>query len=138
MISETKLTVRYAETDQMGVTHHAVYPVWYEAARADYMKQLGYSYSKLEQDGIMAPVIDLSCHYAGATRYEDELTVRTWISRITPARVEFTYEVYKAGESSPCNFGKTVHAWVDKETFRPLSLKKQVPVLYEKAVQSLL
>ncbi len=60
--SESHITVRYAETDQMGVVHHAVYPVWFELARTDFMKQIGVSYAQIESLGVMLPVTDISCH----------------------------------------------------------------------------
>ena len=63
MPNTTKLTVRYAETDQMGVVHHAVYPVWFEMARTDYIKALGMSYAKMEEDGVMLPVAGITCKY---------------------------------------------------------------------------
>lgn len=132
MIGTSKIVVRYAETDQMGVTHHAVYPVWYEVARTDLIKQIGITYSEMERMGVMTPLIDLSCHYAGTTRYEDELEVQVQVSRLTPARIEFSYEIYKVGADRPCNTGKTVHAWVDTKSFRPINLKKHYPDLYHK------
>ena len=62
MTSVTAITVRYNETDRMGITHHAVYPVWYEQARTDFIKKLGISSSQVEQLGVMLPLVDLSCH----------------------------------------------------------------------------
>ncbi len=130
MKSETKITVRYAETDQMGVTHHAVYPVWYEAARTDLIKATGVSYSELEKMGVMTPVVELSCRYMGVTHYENVVTVQCWISRLTPARVEFSYALFCGQEEKPCNMGKSMHGWVDAQTFRPLNLKKRFPDFY--------
>ncbi|MBC8570624.1 acyl-CoA thioesterase [Zongyangia hominis] len=132
MISESRITVRYAETDQMGVTHHAVYPIWYEVARTDFIKQLGITYSEMERMGVMTPLIELTCHYHGVTRYEDELVVRVTIGRLTPARIQFCYEIYHVGEERPCNTGSTTHAWVDAATFRPINMKRKFPDLYEK------
>ncbi|HIR57758.1 MAG TPA: acyl-CoA thioesterase [Candidatus Gallacutalibacter pullicola] len=132
MKTETKITVRYAETDQMGVTHHAVYPVWYEAARTDLIKETGVSYSQLEKMGVMTPVVDLSCHYSGVTHYEDIVTVQCWISRLTPARIEFSYATFCGDSEKPCNTGKSLHGCVDAKTFRPINLKKRFPEFYAK------
>jgi len=75
-ISETEIIVRYAETDRMGIVHHSNYPIWFEAARTDFIKNLGMSYSKIEERGFMLPLIELTCRYKGAARYEDRLIVK--------------------------------------------------------------
>jgi len=72
LTSETRLVVRYAETDQMGIVHHSNYPVWFEAGRTDFIKGIGLPYSKIEEKGILLPLIELKCCYRGAARYEDE------------------------------------------------------------------
>lgn len=69
MKSRSRIIVRYAETDQMGVVHHAVYPVWYEVARTDFIKQVGMTYSQMEQMGIMLPLIELQCRYLLPAHY---------------------------------------------------------------------
>ena len=75
MISESKIIVRYQETDQMGIAHHSVYPVWFEVARTDFIKKLGITYSEIEKMGVMLPLTEVTCKYYKGTRYEDELTV---------------------------------------------------------------
>ncbi len=133
LITESRIAVRYAETDQMGVVHHAVYPVWYEVARTDYVAQaLGLSYAEMERMGVMTPLSELCCHYAGSARYGEEILVRVWVSRLTPARIEFCYALHREGEEKPFHTGTTLHGWVDTKTFRPLNMKKKYPALYEK------
>ncbi|MGI5893743.1 MAG: acyl-CoA thioesterase [Candidatus Merdivicinus sp.] len=132
MTTETHITVRYAETDQMGITHHSVYPIWFEAARTDWIKQLGLTYSQLEKMGVMTPLAQLECRYAGVSRYEDELIIRCFVTEFSPARIRFGYEVIKQGEEKPICTGSTLHAWVDSQTFRPVSMKKRFPDLYAK------
>ena len=73
--TETKIRVRYAEVDRMGVVHHAVYPVWFEVGRTDFFRSLGRSYAELENSGILLPLIQLECHYLSPVRYEDEVIV---------------------------------------------------------------
>lgn len=133
MISSSEIVVRYAETDQMGVAHHAVYPVWYEVARTDYIKLVGMTYTEMENAGVMMPLIELKCKYAGAVHYEDKLTVCVNISLLTPVRIEFEYTIYKNGEAKPINSGSTMHAWVNKN-MHPVNIKKYHPEIYE-AVQ---
>ncbi|WP_312642690.1 thioesterase family protein [Hydrogenoanaerobacterium sp.] len=124
--------MRYAETDQMGVAHHASYPVWYEVARTDFIKTLGITYSEMEAMGVMTPLVELNCRYISATRYEDVLTVETSVSVLSPARIQFDYTIRRQGEPKPVNTGSTMHAWVDSKTFRPINLKKSYPDLYRK------
>lgn len=130
MIHETSIVVRYAETDQMGIVHHSVYPIWYEVARTELIRQIGISYSQMEAMGVMTPLVELKCRYKGVTHYEDRLTLRSWVSKLSPASVEFAYEVYREGETAACNFGSTLHAWVDASSFRPINMKKRYPEIY--------
>ena len=131
MISETRITVRYAETDRMGIVHHSVYPIWYEQARTEAIKKTGMTYSALEKNGIMTPLSELNCKYMIPAEYEDVLAIRVEISKLTPARIVFNYEVFKQGIEKPINTGSTVHAWVGKD-LRPINLKKQFPEIFER------
>lgn len=137
LTTETPVTVRYAETDQMGITHHSVYPIWFELARTDWIKQLGLTYSQLEKMGIMTPLSQLECRYTGISRYEDELLIRCRVLELSPARIRFGYEVVRRGEEKPICTGSTLHGWVDAQSFRPVSMKKRFPDLYAK-IESML
>lgn len=137
MYSKTTLIARYAETDQMGVVHHSVYPVWYEAARTDWIKRLGMSYTQMEQLGIMLPLRDLQCHYLRAAKYEDVLTVTARLQSLSYAKCTFVYEVFVEGQPSPINLGSTTHGFVDRATFRPMNLKKAHPQVYALLEQSM-
>lgn len=132
MVSESQIVVRYAETDQMGVAHHANYPIWYEVARTDLVKKLGISYSEMERMGMMTPLVELNCRYIGTARYEDQLTVEASVEELTPARIRFSYRIFQKGQEKPINTGATLHAWVDAKTFRPLNMKKHFPELYQR------
>ena len=125
----TKLTVRYAETDKMGVVHHAVYLVWFEMARTDYIKALGTSYAKMEEDGVMLPVAGITCKYRQPAKYDDEITVSVRITRLNAARIEFYYEAVLPSGAVACE-GTSSHAFVDGETFRPINFKKRNPELF--------
>lgn len=129
LYSESKVIVRYAETDKMGIVHHAVYPIWYELARTDFIKLVGMTYSQMEASGILTPLIELNCKYLKPADYEDELTIRVSVGKLTPARIQFDYEVYK--QNTLINTGYTVHAWVGKD-LHPLNIKKHRPEIYEK------
>ena len=115
----------------MGIVHHSVYPVWYEAARTDFIKLFGMTYSQMEKSGILLPVVEVTSKYIGSARYEDELDVTAQVKRLTPARIEFYYEVFRKGEEKPLNTGTTTHAWVDSN-FHVMNMKKTHPDLFEK------
>ena len=130
MISKSKVTVRYAETDKMGIVHHSVYPIWYELARTDLSKQAGFPYSKMEEVGLMTPLIELNCKYYSSATYDDDLIVTARVSKLTPARVVFYYEVFKENNmNKPINTGYTVHAIVNKD-MRPINTRKLFPEIY--------
>ncbi len=132
MSTVSYVVARYAETDQMGIVHHSVYPIWYEISRTDFVKSLGITYSQLEKMGVMTPLVDLHCHYSGVAKYEDQLLVECSVSSLSPSRVEFSYRIFRQGEDLPLNTGTTLHAWVDAQTFRPVNMKKRFPDLYAK------
>lgn len=129
-VSETKLTVRYAETDQMGIVHHSNYPIWFEAARTDFIKSMGMPYSKIEESGFMIPLIELKCNYKGSSRYEDEILIKTSVKNATYTRLIFYYEVYKNGEPGIITTGETVHVWTNKH-LKPVNIRKAAPHIFE-------
>src|SRR5919112_421603 len=87
--SVTNLRVRYAETDKMGVVYYANYLVWFEVARTDLLRSLGWSYREMEGAGISLPVIEAHCDYHRPARYDDEIEVRTEGRMLSPVRMEF-------------------------------------------------
>lgn len=93
-ISETKLRVRYAETDQMGVVYHSNYFPWFESARAESIRQLGYTYADMEKMGVIMPVVDVHCRYLRPARYDDLVTIKTTLKELpVHHKVEFHHEV---------------------------------------------
>lgn len=129
MITKTKLTVRYAETDQMGIVHHSNYPVWYEAGRTDFIKAMGMSYSDVEAQGVLLPLLELHCKYIQAARYEDIVIIETTLTKLSVVKVEFSYKVYRESDGMLLNTGSTVHGMVTKE-LRPIHMKKEKPEIY--------
>ena len=129
------ITARYAETDMMGIIHHSVYPVWFEAARTHFIKSTGMTYSELERRGVMLPLTELSCQYILPIHYEDEVVVETRLSGLSFAKIEFSYRVILDGKTMAQ--GKTLHGFVDSKTFRPLSIKKVQPELYAKLKETI-
>ena len=119
----TRLRVRYAETDRMGVVYYANYFVWFEVARTDWLRETGWSYREMEADGVSLPVIEAHCDYRQPSHYDDDIEVRTRATLLSPVRVRFDYEVLRG--DSLLTVGHTVHAAVDA-TGRPCRLPGRV------------
>ncbi len=111
--SVTSLRVRYAETDQMGVVYYANYFVWFEVARADLLRSLGWTYREMEASGVFLPVIQAACDYRRPARYDDDVHVRTIGRLMSPVRMEFEYEVRIQGQDELLAVGRTTHAALD-------------------------
>lgn len=114
LVSELEIRVRYAETDQMRVAHHAGYLVWFEAGRTEYIRACGRSYAQVEEDGWLLVVIEAHCRYRQPARYDDVLTVRTRLRELGPARLSFGYELVRTADGVLLADGWTVHAAVDR------------------------
>ena len=121
----TRVRVRYAETDKMGVVYYANYLVWFEVARADLLRSLGWSYREMEEAGIVLPVIEAHCEYQRPARYDDEIEVRTEGRMLSPVRMEFQYQVVKVADQTVAASGRTVHAALDFSG-RPCRLPERV------------
>lgn len=134
-ISEKKVEVRYAETDQMGIVHHSNYIVWMELGRTQLIKDLGFSYAAMEKDGILAPVLDVQVSYKKPLTYGDNAIIQTWIDSYDGFKVIYGYNVLNEGGELAVT-GYTSHVCVKKDSFRPIRLKKMFPdwhEAYEKA-----
>jgi acyl-CoA thioester hydrolase len=114
MSSTSRIRVRYAETDQMGVVYYANYFVWFEVGRTDLLRSLGGTYRELEAEGLFLPVIEAACEYAQPGRYDDELEIRTDGRLLSPIRVEFTYEVVRLADGDTLARGRTMHAAINR------------------------
>jgi acyl-CoA thioester hydrolase len=109
----------------MGVVYYANYFVWFEVARADWLRAMGWRYRDMEATGISLPVIEAHCDYHRPTRYDDELHVSAEARLLTPVRVEFTYEVVRVEDGTRAASGRTVHATLDREG-RPCRLPEAI------------
>lgn len=91
---ETKVRVRYAETDQMGVVYHGNFAQYFEVARVEWLRSLGVSYSDMERGGVMLPVVNLNINYRKPAHYDEVLTIKTRVTEKPTAKIIFEYEVY--------------------------------------------
>ena len=110
---EIQIRVRYAETDRMGLLHHANYLVYFEQARTELLRQSGGNYKELEDRGFYLVISKLEVKYRSPAYYDDVLTIRTTVVRTSPVRLEHRYEVFRAGDRLVAE-GTTTLACVDK------------------------
>jgi len=112
--AELELRVRYAETDQMRVAHHASYFVWFEAARTEFIRARGRSYAEVEEAGWLLVVVEAHCRYRRPARYDDVLVIRTHLRSLGPSTLSFGYEIVRRADGERLAEGYTVHAAVDR------------------------
>jgi acyl-CoA thioester hydrolase len=129
--SISRVRVRYAETDRMGVVYYANYLVWFEVGRTDLLRQSGWSYREMEGDGFALPVTEAHCEYRQSARYDDELDIRTRGALLSPVRVRFDYQVVRASDTALLAEGHTVHASLDS-TGRPRRLPDRVLTIFSR------
>jgi len=121
--NETKIRVRYGETDQMGVVYHANYAVYFEVGRTEWLREFGLSYSDMEADGVKLPVISLSVKYKNSVRYDDVLKVKTILKKMPTASIEFDYELRNQSDILLAT-GNTILAFIDIKRNRPTRCPK--------------
>ncbi len=113
IVSRSQVTVRYAETDMMGVVYHGSYLPWFEIGRTTLLKEMGVHYRKLEEDGYRLPVLEVHAKYFRPAVYDDALTIVTTLRDKPLLRIKLEYEVKRGEELLATAF--TVHAFVDRE-----------------------
>ena len=106
---ESDVRVRYVDTDQMGVVHHAHYIEWFEVGRTEYCRAKGFSYGDLEKMGYRLMITDLNCHYRKAVRYDEMVSIRTWVKDLKKRMVTFGYQVFRKETAEPVAAGETRH-----------------------------
>ena len=116
---ETKLRVRYAETDKMGVVYHSNFVIWFEVGRVELLRQLGFQYKEMEtEDNCHIPVVDLRVRYKSPAQYDDEIVVRTELKRVRSSLLHFSYEVFREADRTLLATGETMHIIVDNKLER--------------------
>jgi len=120
---EIPIRVRYGETDQMGVVHHGNYALYLELARIEWLRKLGISYKKMEEDGIMLPVISLSINFKKSACYDDVIKVKTQLKNMPTATIEFEYEITNEN-GEILTTANTVLAFIDMKSKRPVRAPK--------------
>lgn len=117
-VSETRIRVRYGETDQMGYVYYGFYAMYYEVGRVESLRQLGLTYKSLEEMGIMMPVLENHSYYIAPARYDDLLRVVTTLKEKPGVRIRFEYEIFNE-ENKLLNRGETLLVFIDMKTNKP-------------------
>lgn len=116
--TETKIRVRYGETDQMGYVYYGNYAELYEVARVEMLRTLGLTYKWMEETGIMMPVLELKCKYIKPAYYDDEITIKVIVKELPSTRIVFNYELYNE-KNELINLGETTLVFVNIASKRP-------------------
>ena len=125
-ITETQIRVRYAETDQMGVVYHSNFFYYFESARAESIRELGYSYADMEKMGIVMPVVEVHCKYLRPAVYDDLLTVKTILKELPlHHKIEFNHEVFNEKKELLAT-GKILLYFMEAKTMKRASLPAQL------------
>ncbi len=133
-VCETRVRVRYAETDQMGVVYHANHFVWFEIGRVEMLRQLGFSYRDMEQhDGCFIAVADARCRYRAPARYDEEIIVRTHLKNVRESVIHFGYELIRVEDGELLAEGETTHVVTNVEMKRSAFAEKYMSVFREAA-----
>lgn len=115
-VNVTKLRVRYAETDQMGVVYHSNHLIWFEVGRVEFMRQMGFSYRDMERDdGLFIAVAEAKCRYRAPVYYDEEVVVRTQLKAVRQSVIVFRYELARANTGALLAEGETTHIVTNSE-----------------------
>ena len=131
---ETKIRVRYGETDQMSFVYYGVYAQYYEVGRVELLRSLGLSYKEFEAMGFALPVVNMNIRYKKPAFYDDELTIKTTIKELPSAKITFHYETLNENREL-LNIGEVILVFINKKTGKPCSAPK---VIMNKLTETLL
>jgi acyl-CoA thioester hydrolase len=133
-VNETRIRVRYAETDQMGVVYHSNHFIWFEVGRVELLRQLGFSYKDMETaDDCFIAVVDARCRYRSPVHYDDEVVVRTYLKHVREKVIRFGYELLQAGTGQLLAEGETTHI-VANAQMKPRPLPQKYMQVFRAAV----
>jgi len=135
MTGETRIRVRYAETDQMGVVYHSNFIIWFEVGRVELLRQMGFRYREMEeQDDCHIAVADVSCRFKAPAHYDDEVLVRTQLKNVRDSLLHFGYEIVRAEDGALLAEGETTHLVVDGK-FERRTLPEKYRIAFRNAMK---
>jgi acyl-CoA thioester hydrolase len=124
-IDEIQIRVRYGETDQMGIVYHGNYALYLEMGRIEWLRKLGISYKKMEENGIMLPVVSMGLNYKKSAGYDDVINVKTQLKKTPSAKIEFQYEITNE-KGEILVVAETTLVFLNKETNKPIRAPKYI------------
>ena len=130
------IRIMFADTDCMGIVYHTNYIKFFEIGRTEYLRSIGHPYSALEKEGVWFPVSSVACEYKSPAKYDDLLTVVTWLEELKGATMVLAYEIYRKETDELLAKGTTTHPITDPD-LKPIRLRSVNPKLYEKLKESL-
>jgi acyl-CoA thioester hydrolase len=122
--------VNYYETDKMGVVHHSNYIRYFEEARLHFLEEIGIPYDKIEEAGVMIPVLDVTSNYLEFVKFKDELRIEVEITEFNGVRMTISYFIYNNKTNKLCNTGITKHCFLNNN-YQVIRLKNNHPNLYD-------
>lgn len=132
MTNETRIRVRYVETDQMGVVYHSNFFIWFEVGRVELLRQLGFTYKEMEQqDRCYIAVVDARCRFKAPARYDEEITIRTHLKNTRESLIHFGYEAIRESDGTLLAEGETTHIVTDANMS-----KRALPEKYQERFRS--
>ena len=117
--NQTKIRVRYGETDQMGYVYYGNYAEYFEVGRVEWLRSLGVSYRSLEESGIMLPVLSMSVNFIKPAKYDDLLTVTTTLNKKPLVKIEFDFEIVNESDQL-ITTGQTTLVFMDMNKNKPI------------------
>ena len=127
---EIKLRVRYSDTDQMGYVYYGRYASYYEVARVELFRSLGFSYKNLEEEGIGMPVINMDTKYLLPIKYDEEIIIKTRIEELPSSKIIFYYDIFNK-ENNLANSAKTTLTFINLSSKKPVRIPKELLELIE-------
>jgi len=128
---EYERTPFYYETDKMGIVHHSNYIRWFEEVRIAYMADRGYTYTKMEENGVMIPVLGVECKYKIPVKFGQSVLIRGKIDLFDGLRLNVSYEIVDKETGKVCVTGSSEHCFVKADSFRPVRIGKTHPEMAE-------
>jgi acyl-CoA thioester hydrolase len=127
---ESRLRVRYKDTDQMGIAHHSNHIVWFEIGRTDLCREAGIDYRSIEHRGWIMVVADVACRYRLPFRYDDEVLIRTSIAEGGTRLMKFRYELYDTSGRTLHAEGHSSHVWLDRQSRKPKAIAEDIGAIF--------
>ena len=128
---------QYYETDRMGIIHHSNYIRWMEEARNDFLSKIGYSYSRMESEGITSPVVSVSCEYRSPVRFDDAVEIKTSLSGYNGVRMTLKYVMTNLTDGKICTLAESSHCFLGTDG-NVVILKRNYPEIHKLLTENLL